>query len=214
MFVKEIRWKNKTMMKANDEDNDEGNDGDNDDAIGGTKKRKVDKWDDWCQQWIQLMTRWNNVAQSASETYDTQQYCTTESNSEDLLQQEWKLEQCTRTFLYRRQFRSQTMSWSFTTWFDNDVLFNNYLFRFPECLNNSVPNNLRDGVKIHVYIQYVAICVTWCTQLCTMPITAGALGSSLTDNSPEYKRCWVTCNHIVYKLSWFLHIYLSIYLAS
>ena len=40
--------------EGNDEDNDEGNDGDNDDAIGGTKKRKVDKWDDWCQQWIQL----------------------------------------------------------------------------------------------------------------------------------------------------------------
>ena len=41
----------------------------------------------------------------------------------------------------------------FSCWFDNDVI-ETIVSRFPECLKQYCSNNLRDGVKIQVYIQY------------------------------------------------------------
>ena len=100
--------------------------------------------------------------------------------------------------LYRWQFRlwknlvNKTMSleWFWLTiWVDAQLISTMY-FWFPECLKTMLFfNNLRDGVKVQVYIQYSD--TSGVQHVYTMH-PCRALGSSDWDNCPEYKRCWVT----------------------
>ena len=62
-------------------------------------------------------------------------------------------------------------------------------------------NNLRDGVKVQVYIQYIVIPVVYNT--CTQYILQGPWVKWLRQ-LPREQKCWVTYNHNVYKLSCFL----------
>ena len=60
-----------------------------------------------------------------------------------------------------------------------------------------------DGcVKVQVYIQYIVIPVAYNT--CTQYILQGPWVKWLRQ-LPREQKCWVTYNHSVYKLSWFLH---------
>ena len=100
--------------------------------------------------------------------------------------------------LYRWQFRLWKISWTkqcplsdFAWQFE---LMHNWFqqctFDFQSVWKTMLFfNNLRDGVKVQVYIQYSD--TSGVQHVYTMH-PCRALGSSDWDNCPEYKRCWVT----------------------
>ena len=204
--------------KKDDDDKDEDNEDDNNEE---NKKRRVDTWDDdSCQQWIQL---WQGEQCSAICQWDSrhQQYCTTSRTMKICCNNEGSWNNA-RTFLYRLQLRLQQSReknnwlWSdFTLQLDLTMMFFSTIIclDFQSVWDNAVPNNLRDGVKIQVYIQYM-----WYLVYTTVYNVdhCRALGSSLLrDNCPEYKRCWVTYNTTcTSRVDFYISIYPSVLLSA
>ena len=128
-----------------------------------------------------------------------QQYCTTCRTMKMYCNNErsWTMHE---PFLYRWQFRlrqSREQNNGFGVILLDNVIWQLITtiisFRFPECLKTILFfNNLRDGVKIQVYIQYIVIPVVY--NMCTQCILQGPWVKWLWDNCREYKRCWVTYN--------------------